>query len=79
MMEFLGLKDEDYLVGSPSWWAEEVRDSAIAALRDLPAHDPEEAHSSADLILLDALEGLGYSEVVKAYRKAKEKIGFHYA
>jgi len=39
----------------------------------------EDLHIEADEILLKCLAGLGHENIVEAYQKARERIGFFYA
>ena len=41
--------------------------------------DSEVDHARADLIMIEALEALGFPELAEAYRDTKYAIGFWYA
>lgn len=41
--------------------------------------DNEEIHCNCDDLLLEYLEKLGHTEIVKSYEDVKNKIGFWYA
>lgn len=53
-------------------------EQAIKALSNLP-EDTEEAHSTADRILLEVLRSHGLGEVANAFELARDDVGFWYA
>ena len=51
---------------------------AIKELAELSTFDKEESHMKADEILLEVLKNNGFSDVVEAYKSARENIEFYY-
>ena len=55
---------------TPESWT--LANNAINALKEAVGHDREQAHLSADAILCDLLQSLGYGAVVKEYNKIEK-------
>lgn len=51
----------------------------LVEIRKSPVDDPESSHLSADAILLDVLQELGYEDVSNAYIQTSRACGFWYA
>ena len=49
---------------------------AIKELDALTDADPENAHSTADDVLIDFIRSAGYPEVAEAYQRAEIRVGF---
>lgn len=55
-----------------------TKSEIITALENLDGFDIERAHIDADALLLTFIDSLDHKDVVDAYVKIRDEIGFYY-